>query len=89
MMSTTIATPMPETGPSVSRNWMKANIVTGSIYVVIGMATFASDKLLGLSDPSTDMLFRSIGAAITFAAIVLMFAVFAILTERGPRVVTG
>ena len=79
-MSTTTDTPMPEAGPSVNRNWIKANAIAGVIYVVIGMTTFASDKLLGLGEPTTGMLFRGIGAAITFAASVLMFAAYAMLT---------
>ena len=27
MISAATAMPMPETGPSVSRNWMKANVI--------------------------------------------------------------
>jgi hypothetical protein len=80
MMSTTTPTPMPETGSSVTRSWMKANAVAAAIYVVIGMITFASDKLLGLGEPTTGMLFRGIGGAIVFAAMVLMFVVYAMLT---------
>ena len=29
MISAATAMPMPETGPSVTRNWMKANAVAG------------------------------------------------------------
>ena len=75
-----IATATPRTDPSVNRSWIKANAIAGAIYVVMGLIILAADKLLGLSEPTTSMLFRGIGAAIGFAATVLMFVAYATLT---------
>lgn len=90
MISAATAMPMPESGPSVNRNWIKANTIAAAVYAVIGMITFATDKLLGLHDPATGMLFRGIGGAIAFVAMALPFVVYAVLTgavlgERLPR----
>lgn len=88
--ATTTAMPMPESGPSVNRNWIKANTIAAAVYAVIGIITFATDKLLGLHDPTTGMLFRGIGGAIAFVAMVLPLVVYAVLTgavlsEQLPR----
>jgi hypothetical protein len=77
-MSTTTA--MPETGPSVNRNWIKANAIAGVIYAAMGIIVFAVSKLLGLDEPTTGMLLRGVGGAITFAAMVLMLVAYAMLT---------
>ena len=61
MISAATAMPMPETGPSVNRNWIKANAVAAAIYATVGVLTFATDKLLGVSDPATALTFRGIG----------------------------
>jgi hypothetical protein len=59
---------------------MKANAVAGAVYVLMGMITSATDKLLGLSELTTGVLFRGIGGVIVFVAMVLMFVAYAMLT---------
>ena len=80
MHAATTIMPMPETGPSVNRSWIKANAITAAIFAAIEIITFATDKLLGLGEPTTGMLFRGIGGAIAFVAMVLPLVVYAMLT---------
>ena len=80
MISAATAMPMPETGPSVTRNWMKANVVAAGIYALIGTLTLTSDKLLAIDDPATAMLFRGIAAAIALAGTIVPIVLYAMLT---------
>ena len=80
MISAATAMPMPETGPSVNRNWIKANAVAAAIYATVGVLTFATDKLLGVSDPATAMAFRGIAAAIALAGTIVPIVAYAMLT---------
>jgi hypothetical protein len=80
MISAATAMPMPETGPSVTRNWIKANAVAGAIYAVAGTLTLVTDKLLAIDDPATAMLFRGVAAAIAFAGTIVPIVTYAMLT---------
>ena len=80
MISAATAMPMPEAGPSVTRNWMKANVIAGAIYAVVGTLTLVTDKLLAIDDPATAMLFRGIAAAIALAGTIVPIVIYAMLT---------
>ena len=82
MISAATAMPMPETGPSLSRSWMKANVIAAAIFLAIGILTSATDKLLGLDESTTGMLFRAIGSVIAFFGAVVPLVAYAMLT--GP-----
>ena len=82
MISAATAMPMPGAGPSTSRNWMKASIIAAAIYVAIGTATFAINKLFGLDAPTTGMLSKAIAAVLAFVAAVVPLVTYAMLT--GP-----
>jgi len=82
MISAATAMPMSETGPSLSRSWMKANVIAAAIYVAIGILTNATDKLLGLDESTAGMLFRGIGSVIAFFGAVVPLVAYAMLT--GP-----
>ena len=49
MVSADTAMPMPESGPSIAPDWMKANVVAAAIYGLVGALTFSSDALLGMA----------------------------------------
>ena len=80
MISAATAMPMPETGPSVNWNWIKANTVAAAIYAVVGTLTFVTDKLLAIDDPATAMMFRGIAAAIALAGTIVPIVTYAMLT---------
>jgi hypothetical protein len=80
LAAATTTMPMPETGPSVNRNWIKANTVAAGIYAVFGTLTFASDKLLAINDPTTAMTFRGIAAAIALVGTIVPIIAYAMLT---------
>jgi hypothetical protein len=80
MISAVTAMPMPETGPSVNSNWIKANTVAAAIYAVVGTLTFVTDKLLAVNDPATAMTFRGIAAAIALAGAIVPIVSYAMLT---------
>lgn len=72
--------PMPETGPSINRNWIKANAVAAAIYAAIGVLTFATDKLLGVNGTATAMSSRGIAAVIALAGTIVPIVAYAMLT---------
>ena len=80
MISASTAMPMPETGPSVSANWIKANTIAAAIYAAAGTLTFVTDKLLAVNDPTTAMTFRGIAAAIALAGTIVPIVSYAMLT---------
>jgi hypothetical protein len=80
MISAASAMPMPETGPSVTRNWMKANAIAAVVYTVAGALTLVTDKLLAIDDPATAMLFRGIAAVIALAGTIVPIIIYAMLT---------
>jgi hypothetical protein len=80
MITAATAMPMPETGPSVNSNWIKANTVAAAIYAVFGTLTFLSDKLLAINDPATATAFRGIAAAIALAGTIVPIIAYAMLT---------
>ena len=82
MISAATAMPMPETGPSLSRNWMKANVIAAAIFLATVILMNATDKLLGLDESTTGMLFRGIGSVIAFFGAVVPLVAYAMLT--GP-----
>lgn len=80
MIAAATAVPMPETGPSVNSNWIKANAIAASIYAAVGILTFVTDKLLAIGDPTTAMMFRGIAAAIALAGTIAPIVAYAMLT---------
>ncbi len=80
MISASTTMPMPETGPSVNANWIKANTIAAAIYAVVGTLTFVTDKLLAVNDPATAMSYRGIAAAIALAGTIVPIVTYAMLT---------
>jgi hypothetical protein len=80
MISATTAMPMPEAGPSVNANWIKANTIAAAIYALVGTLTFVTDKLLAVNDPGTAMSYRGIAAAIALAGAIVPIVSYAMLT---------
>jgi hypothetical protein len=80
MISATTAMPMPETGPSIGRSWIKANIIIAAIYAVAGTLTVVTDKLVAVNDPATAMTFRGFAAAIALVGTIVPIVAYAMLT---------
>jgi hypothetical protein len=61
---------------------MKANVIAAAIFLATGILMNATDKLLGLDESTTGMLFRGIGSVIAFFGAVVPLVAYAMLT--GP-----
>jgi hypothetical protein len=90
MISAATTLPMPKTGPSVNRNWIKANALAAAVYAAFGILTFATDKVLGVNDPSSAILIKGIGTAVALAGTIIPIVIYALLTgsvigEKLPR----
>lgn len=80
MISATTTLPMPETGPSVNANWIKANTIAAAVYAAVGTLTFVTDKLLAVNDPATAMTYRGVAAVIALAGTIIPIVAYAMLT---------
>ena len=77
MLSATATMPVPGSGPSLGRKWIKANAIVAVVYGAIGVLSFTTDTLLGTS-PGT--IARSVAAILALLGTVAMMGAYAMLT---------